>query len=170
MKEKLTVIGALLLLAILLNAGPLVAADSPIGGGSDLPGTPVPALPVYAVTVSFSPSSQIFNEAGLPGPFSAYATISLHNGGSTAFVTTGCTLKVTWSTGKTVTGTCSIGKITVNPGKTYVGKTNAWAFTFHLGVPLNKSKWVVTVLGTVNSTPKQSQPGTEIIFIDDSVP
>ena len=164
MKEKSTAIGALLLLATLLNAGALVAADSPsVGGGSDAGGSPVAARPVYPLTVTFSP-----NPISMPTPGRDVVTIILYNGGSYAFVVKGCKTRITWSTGKTTTGTCHFKGVTVQVGMTYDG-TN-WIWTLGKNAPLGKSTWVVTVLGyevlpSGKHVPVQSEPGTQTVNI-----
>jgi len=163
-KEKLTVIGALLLLAILLNAGQLVAAGTPIvGGGTNIGSSPYVAATDEArsvdgaVTVSFSPNP-------ISGPPAKYTvTMSIQNKGTTTFEVTGCTLKITYSTHKTVKAPCTFGE--TFPVFSSATESLSWTWTVGSGTPLGTSTWVLTVLGTVNHQKVQSKPGTQTINV-----
>ena len=163
-KKRYPISILIILLALILLNTPYVFAGQqalPPGYGygdiSSGPGLLTPALPTYALSLSFSP-----NTFWVPRGLSKTTATTIINNGASAFVATGCRLTIKWSTGQTVIGICTWSTYSYKAHTSYRG-----SFYFAVGftAPLGISTWTVVITGTVNGTPMQSQPAVATITI-----
>jgi len=154
----------LLMLFVLLDSTPLIAAGDLVGfGSSDSNGALALAsqesenAPLYPIVLTFVPSVIAIPRGGY-----GYVTLYVYNGGASAFTVTACKVKIRWSTGVKEKGYCGIATFVIYPGQTV---PVAWTWEVGAGAPVGASLWTLILKGYVGATKMKSNKGLQTVIV-----